>query len=77
MIIDDLLKEVLACGASDLHISVGLPPVVRIDGNLKRTKYEELTAVQVENLLFPMLSNEQRRTLEQIWELDMSYGIEG
>ena len=77
MIIDDLLKEVIAYGASDLHISVGLPPVVRIDGNLQRTKYEELTSVGVENLIFPMLSNEQRRTLEQIWELDMSYGIEG
>ena len=77
MIIDDLLKEVLACGASDLHISVGLPPVVRVDGNLLRTKYQELTSSQVEGLLFPMLTNEQRRTLEQIWELDMSYGIEG
>ena len=77
MIIDDLLKEVLQYKASDLHISAGLPPVIRVDGNLLRTKYEPLSPEGVEDLLFPMLNNEQRRTLEQTWELDMSYGISG
>ena len=77
MIIDDLLKDVINFGASDLHISSGLPPVVRVDGNLLRTKYDALSPEGVEALLFPMLNNEQRRTLEQTWELDMSYGIEG
>ena len=77
MIIDDLLKDVITFGASDLHLSSGLPPVVRVDGNLLRTKYNPLSPEDVESLLFPMLNNEQRRTLEQTWELDMSYGIEG
>ncbi len=77
MIIDDLLKEVVSYKASDLHISAGLPPVIRVDGNLLRTKYEPFTPQGVEDLLFPMLNNEQRRNLEQTWELDMSYGIEG
>ena len=77
MIIDDLLKEVVEYRASDLHISVGLPPVIRVDGGLLRTKYEPFTPQGVEDLLFPMLNNEQRRTLEQTWELDMSYGLEG
>lgn len=77
MIIDDLLNEVVQHKASDLHISVGLPPVIRVDGNLLRTKYEPLTPEATENLLFPMLTNEQRRILEQNWELDMSYGISG
>lgn len=75
MIIDDLLKEVIEYRASDLHISAGLPPVIRVDGNLLRTKYEPFTPEGVEELLFPMLNNEQRRTLEQTWELDMSYGL--
>lgn len=75
MIIDDLLKEVIQKGASDLHISAGLPPVMRIDGNLQRTEYKPFTPEGVEELLFPMLNNEQRRTLEQTWELDMSYGL--
>ncbi len=77
MIIDDLLKEVLEYKASDLHISAGLPPVIRVDGNLLRTKYQPLTPDSVEDLVFPMLNNEQRRILEQNWELDMSYGISG
>lgn len=77
MIIDELLKEVVNYKASDLHISAGLPPVIRVDGNLLRTKYDVLTPNAVEDLLFPMLNNEQRRNLEQNWELDMSYGLSG
>ena len=76
MIIDDLLKESVNHRASDLHISVGLPPIVRIDGNLIRTKYPPLTPAGVEELVMPMLNNEQRKNLEQNWELDLSYGIE-
>jgi len=76
MLIDDLLKEVVEYKASDLHLSVGMPPIIRVDGNLLRTKYEPFTAAGIEDLLFPMLSNEQRRNLEQNWELDMSYGIQ-
>ena len=75
--IEELLRELVESGGSDLHISSALPPCVRIDGKLKRMNYPPLSSEQVENLLFPMLSNEQRRRLEQEWELDFSYGIEG
>ena len=75
--IEELLRELVESGGSDLHISSALPPCVRIDGKLKRMDYPPLSPEQVENLLFPMLSNEQRRKLEQEWELDFSYGIEG
>ena len=77
MQIDDLLKEVMQYKASDLHVSAGMPPILRIDGNLLKTKYPSFTPHDVEELLFPMLSNEQRRILEQTWELDMSYGVSG
>lgn len=77
MIIEDLLKEVMQYKASDLHVSAGMPPILRIDGNLLKTKYPSFTPVAIEEILFPMLSNEQRRTLEQNWELDMSYGVSG
>ncbi len=77
MVIEDLLNELKEKGGSDLHISSMLPPVGRIDGKLIRFDYEPLTSEDVEHLLFPMLSNEQRRHLEQEWELDFSYGIEG
>ncbi len=77
MQIEDLLKEVMQYKASDLHVSAGMPPILRIDGNLLKTKYPSFTPQDVEELLFPMLNNEQRRILEQTWELDMSYGVSG
>ncbi len=77
MAIEELLERMVKDGGSDLHISSNLPPVARIDGNLKRYDMPPLTPDEVENLLFPMLTNEQRRRLEQDWELDFSYGVEG
>lgn len=75
--ISELLEKLVHEGGSDLHISSNLPPAIRVDGKLKRMDYPPLSPDDVENLLFPMLSNEQRRRLEQDWELDFSYGIEG
>lgn len=75
IVIEDLLKELIEHRGSDLHISSNLPPVMRVDGKLIKMDYPELTAIDVEQLLFPMMSNDQRRRLEQDWELDFSYGI--
>ena len=77
MQIEELLELTIKEGASDLHISANLPPVLRVGGTLTRTDYPPLSPTDMENLIFPMLNNEQRRTLEQVWELDMSYGIHG
>ncbi len=77
MLIDDILELTVKRRASDLHISANLPPVIRIDGKLVRTEIEALSSDDVETLLFPILSNEQRRKLEQDWELDFGYGIHG
>lgn len=77
MLIEEILEQVVEQKGSDLHISSGLPPVIRVDGILKRTDAPPLSPDDVETLLFPMLSNEQRRKLEQDWELDFSYGIQG
>ncbi len=77
MLIEELLEDAVGKGASDIHISANLPPVFRIDGKLIRTKAAALTAENVESLVFPILNNEQRRKLEQDWELDLSYGIHG
>ena len=77
MLIEELLEEAVSKGASDIHISSNLPPVFRIDGQLIRTSLPPLTSDNVETLVFPILNNEQRRKLEQDWELDMSYGIHG
>ncbi len=77
MIIEELLKELVESRGSDLHISSALPPIKRVDGKLVRMEYPPLTSDDVESLLFPMMSNDQRRRLEQDWELDFSYGVNG
>ena len=77
MIIEDILELTVQKKASDLHISANLPPVLRIDGELIRTNLPVLSPDDIEALLFPILTNEQRRTLEQTWELDFGYGLHG
>ena len=75
--IEDLMEQVIARGGSDLHISAGLPPYIRINGKLTPTEYEPLTSEQCQRLIFSMLNNTQRKNLEQNWELDCSYGVKG
>ena len=77
MFIEELLEIVVDRKASDLHISAGVPPAIRIDGELLRLDTTPLTAEDVEKIIFSMLTNEQRRNLEQHWELDCSYGLHG
>ena len=75
--IEDLMEEVVERGGSDLHVSAGLPPYIRINGKLTPTEYPPLTAEQCQRLIFSMLNNTQRKKLEQTWELDCSYGVRG
>lgn len=77
MFLEELLQQVFERRASDLHLSVGLPPVMRIDGKLVRSEHPPLSKEDVQRLVFSMLNNEQRRVLEQNWDLDCSYGVSG
>lgn len=77
MNIEELLEMTVKEGASDLHLSAGLAPVIRVSGALRRTDYPALSPSELNTMLFAMLNNEQRRILEQNWELDLSYGIRG
>ena len=73
----ELIELVIQKKASDLHISVGQPPILRIDGKLISTEYEPLTPEDTKALILSILTLEQRKTLEQKLELDCSYGIAG
>lgn len=75
--IEDLMEQVVESGGSDLHLSAGLPPYIRVNGHLTSTEHEPLTAEQCQRLIFSMLNNTQRKHLEQTWELDCSYGVRG
>mgnify|MGYP004620217479 CR=1 FL=1 len=77
MLIEEVLELAVSKKASDIHISSNLPPVLRIDGKLFRTNLPVLSSDDVETIIFPILSNEQRRELEQNWELDFGYGLHG
>lgn len=77
MILEDLLKLVFNKNGSDLHISVGLPPVIRVHGKLIRVDCAPLSKEDVQKIIMSLLTNEQRRNLEQNWELDCSYGLHG
>jgi twitching motility protein PilT len=77
LMIEDLMEEVIERGGSDLHLSAGLPPYIRISGKLTPTEHEPMTPEACQRLIFSMLNNSQRKNLEQTWELDCSYGVKG
>lgn len=73
----ELLEEMFKAGASDLHITVGAPPVLRIDGKLHPlSNYEPLTGEDTKKLAYTMLNEKQKLKFEQNSELDFSFGIE-
>jgi twitching motility protein PilT len=77
IMIEDLMEQMIEMGGSDMHLSAGLPPYFRISGKLTPIGEEPLSADQCQRLIFSMLNNSQRKTLEQNWELDCSYGVKG
>ena len=72
----ELLEQMVQMNASDLHLTVGCPPVVRVDGKLQRLQYDILTAEQTRKLAYSMLNEKQKLKFEQNWELDFSFGVE-
>ena len=75
MDISDLLKFTKECGASDLHITTGEIPMVRIHGNMKRLKMAELSKDQIHELVYDILSDDQRVVYERDQELDFSFEL--
>ena len=72
----ELLEEMVKRGASDLHLTVGTPPQMRIDGNLTRTEHDVLSAEMTLKLVYSIMSEKQRKAFEEQNELDLSFGIE-
>lgn len=74
-VINDLLQEAYMRGASDLHLTSGLPPVLRINGTLVHTRQELLCAKDTEKLLQEICSEAQRDELDYTGEIDFAYAI--
>lgn len=73
-----LLTEMIKEDASDLHLTVGIPPTIRRDGELEHMiKYSKLSAEKVQSLAYSVLTDKQKKEFEQNNELDLSFGITG
>ncbi len=75
--IDGILKLVKEQGASDLHMTTGSPPIVRINGEITPIPYEELTKEMSELLLFEMMEPAIRARYEEFKDVDFSYEVPG
>jgi twitching motility protein PilT len=76
--IDDLLEHMVALGASDLHVTSGSEPVIRLNGHLERVEgFSRLTPDDTQRLLYRILSTEQQKHLEVNRQIDVSHSIPG
>jgi len=75
--VNDLLEEVIKRGASDLHLSVGVPPILRINGLLVRMDFPKMTSNDTREMVYSILTARQREHLETNLELDLSYSVPG
>ena len=77
MLLEDLLKKALELGASDLHITVGVPPTIRRDGRLSIIDDNKLLPADTEDLVRGMLNDEQWMVYQEVGELDLSFSLQG
>ena len=77
MNLDDLLAFSVKHGASDLHLSAGLPPMIRVDGDIRRINLPEMDHKQVHGLIYDIMNDKQRKTYDEFLETDFSFEIPG
>jgi twitching motility protein PilT len=76
--VNDLLERVLDLGGSDLHLTVGVEPSVRVHGELKRlTEFPVMNGSEIRRMVFAILTQKQREKFESDLELDTSHSIPG
>jgi len=75
--IEELLQEAVARRASDLHLTVGVPPIIRVHGSLDRMNFPTLKPDDTRQLLESMTTDERRRQFQETGEVDFSHAIFG
>ena len=73
----ELLKEMVDKGASDLHITSGVPPVIRLHGHMTPVGSEPLTPAETKSMAYSILTEVQKQKFEAQKELDLSFGVKG
>src|SRR6266446_5857798 len=71
----ELLRLMMEKKASDLHIAMGSPPMLRIDGQMVPTVFPKLTAEICQHLVYSLLTDTQKQRFESLNELDISFGL--
>ncbi|WP_066016787.1 type IV pilus twitching motility protein PilT [Endozoicomonas atrinae] len=77
MDITELLAFSFKQGASDLHLSAGLPPIIRIDGDVRRINLPPMDQKEVHGLIYDIMNDKQRKDLEEHLEADFSFEVPG
>ncbi len=75
--IDQFLKVLAERGGSDLHLTTGAPPIMRLNGRLQPYKFRELTGTDMEKLVYEIMEEEWRSTFLETMDFDFAYEIEG
>jgi twitching motility protein PilT len=75
--IDTLLRQMFEKGASDLHLTVGAAPSIRLHGEIEALDFEKLRPETCQQLVYSILTDEQKEKFERESELDLSFGVEG
>ena len=75
--VDEILRQMSSREASDLHLTSGSAPYFRVNGDMVKLNYKELTPELCQALLFEVLTEKQRETLIESWDLDCSYSLKG
>ncbi len=77
MDIGELLAFGVKNGASDLHLSAGLPPMIRVDGDIRRINVPSLEHKEVHDLVYDIMNDKQRKDYEEFLETDFSFEVPG
>ena len=71
----ELLQKTLQSGASDLHLTIGVPPQIRVDGKLRPVSEDVMGAADTKRLAYSVMTDSQKHQFEEKWEIDFSFGI--
>ncbi len=77
MDITELLAFSAKNGASDLHLSAGLPPMIRVDGDVRRINLPAMEHKEVHALIYDIMNDKQRKDFEEFFETDFSFEVPG
>ena len=75
MDITELLGFSVKQGASDLHITAGMPPLIRVDGDIRRINVPEMDGKEVHALIYEIMNDKQRKDYEEFMETDFYFEV--